>query len=119
MDMATPYVNQGRGVTADNFFSSKKLAEELLQKKTTYLGTMRKKRREIPFMMKQTQGRQIGSSRYLYTEDLTLLSYLQKKSKNVMLISTQHNEPADGVDRHGKVKPQMILDYNKTKGKVD
>lgn len=47
----------------------------------------------------------------------TLVSYLSKKNKNVVLLSTVHTE-ADISDREDR-KPAIILDYDHNKGGVD
>ena len=39
-----PYFGKSLNVTTDNYFTSLKLAEELMTKKTTILGTIRKQR---------------------------------------------------------------------------
>jgi len=45
---ATKWLNKGRNITADNFFTSFLLVTELLAMKNTYIGTLRKKNAEIP-----------------------------------------------------------------------
>ena len=46
--LSDSYLNQRREITTDNFFSSLRLANTLMAKKTTLLGTIRKQRREVP-----------------------------------------------------------------------
>ena len=48
LTLLQPYYKKGYNATTDNYFTSLKLAEELKQKKTTILGTIRKQRREVP-----------------------------------------------------------------------
>lgn len=48
---------------------------------------------------------------------MALVSYVPKKGKNVLLLSTKHREPQ--VEEVAKKRPQTILDYNRCKGKVD
>ncbi|GBP04453.1 PiggyBac transposable element-derived protein 4 [Eumeta japonica] len=43
-----PYINKGRNVTCDNFFTSLLLAEYLKSKNTSVVGTVNRVRREIP-----------------------------------------------------------------------
>ncbi|KRX59338.1 PiggyBac transposable element-derived protein 4 [Trichinella sp. T9] len=52
-----------------------------------------------------------------FSEDCTIVSYLPKKNKNVLALSTMHNDNrvSDGKGR----KPDIILHYNNTKGGVD
>lgn len=45
-----------------------------------------------------------------------MVSYVPKKGKAVVLISTMHDE---GLIDEETGKPQIILDYNMTKGGVD
>uniref|UniRef100_A0A8C5HAB4 PiggyBac transposable element-derived protein domain-containing protein n=1 Tax=Gouania willdenowi TaxID=441366 RepID=A0A8C5HAB4_GOUWI len=48
MKLMEPFMDKGRTVTTDNFFTSLTLARRLLSRKTTILGTVNKIRREIP-----------------------------------------------------------------------
>ena len=48
LDLMQPYLGKGYNVTTDNFFTSFRLSQKLLQKKTTIVGTVRANRRELP-----------------------------------------------------------------------
>ena len=48
LKLVEPYLNKGRNVTCDNFFTSLKLAKSIKAKKTSIVGTMNKIRPEIP-----------------------------------------------------------------------
>ena len=48
MTLLQPYFKKGYNVTTDNYSTSLKLADELKQRKTTILGTIRKQQREMP-----------------------------------------------------------------------
>ena len=48
IDLSKDLWNAGRNVTADNYFTDFQLAEELLNNCTTYVGTVRKNKRDIP-----------------------------------------------------------------------
>lgn len=50
------------------------------------------------------------------TRDMTIVSYIPKRNKNVLLISSLHHD--DMIDAETK-KPEMIIDYIGTKGGVD
>ena len=68
--------------------------------------------------MNSKLNRKPSSCAYLYTEELTLLSYApnsSKKKKNVNLLSSYHYDP--GLLENNR--PIMVHDYNKTKGGVD
>ncbi|XP_052379270.1 piggyBac transposable element-derived protein 4-like [Oncorhynchus keta] len=107
----------GCNVTCDNFFTSYELGQWLLERNLTMVGTVRKNKAELPPALFESKGRQVLSSRFAFTPTATLLSYLAKKNKNVLLLSTLHTE-AQVSDRRDR-KPALVLDYNCNKGGVD
>ncbi|XP_041653753.1 piggyBac transposable element-derived protein 4-like [Cheilinus undulatus] len=108
---------QGVTVTCDNFFTSYTLAQELLQRKVTLVGTIRKNKPELPPNLVQTKGRATLSSVFCFTKNTTAVSYLPRRGRNVILLSTKHREAA--VTEGPKMKPDIIIDYNRCKGGVD
>ncbi|VEN54762.1 unnamed protein product [Callosobruchus maculatus] len=117
--LTTTLRGANRNITMDNWFSSVKLADDLLQDpyKFTMVGTLRKNKREIPSQMLSTQNRQPGDARYCFDKEKTLLSYVPRKNKNVILLSTMHSGSTLTSETTGK--PDMIDFYNSTKGGVD
>ncbi|XP_027129155.1 piggyBac transposable element-derived protein 4-like [Larimichthys crocea] len=108
----------GRNITMDNFFTSVPLAEKLLEKNLTIVGTLRQNKPDIPPIMKPSKSREIHSSEFGFNGNMTMVSYVQKKGKAVVLLSTMHDDRA--VDESSqKKKPEVIQYYNKTKGGVD
>lgn len=107
---------QGYNLTCDNFFTSYELAEKLLDRKLTILGTLRKNKRQIPVDLLDTK-KPVFSSTFAFKSKMVLVSYIPKKNKNVILLSTNHNK----IEIHDseQKKPKMIMDYNATKGAVD
>ena len=101
----------------DNFFTSVTLAQELLEKKLSLVGTMRKNKKEIPTEFLPARTQEVYSSLFGHQEQLTLVSYVPKKGKVVILMSSNHRD-AELSNRPDK-KPQIILDYISTKGGVD
>lgn len=116
LKLSKPIENSNRNITADNWFSSIPLMQILTTKKLTYLGTLKKNKKEIPPEFLPNKHREPGSSLYGFTKDYTLLSHVPKKCKAVVLISSSHHTEA--VDDKTK-KPIMIVDYNHSKGGVD
>ncbi|XP_076841405.1 uncharacterized protein LOC143485760 [Brachyhypopomus gauderio] len=57
MRLMEPYLDKGRTVTTDNYFTSLSLANRLLARNTALLGTINKIRREIHPPAKNTKGR--------------------------------------------------------------
>ncbi|KAL2095507.1 hypothetical protein ACEWY4_010226 [Coilia grayii] len=108
----------GRNITMDNFFTSVALAEKLLEKNLTIVGTLRQNKPDIPPIMKPSKSRDIYSSEFGFNGNMTMVSYVQKKGKAVVLLSTMHDDKAVD-DSSQKKKPEVIQYYNKTKGGVD
>lgn len=111
-----PYTNKGRNVTTDNFFTSLKLAEKLKAKNTSIVGTMNRKRREIPAKAKDG-GANLHHTFVMKHDDITLTVYQGKKQKNVILLSSLHPDVEVGTDR--KKLPETVAFYNNTKCGVD
>ncbi|XP_045064895.1 piggyBac transposable element-derived protein 4-like [Coregonus clupeaformis] len=108
---------RGHNVTCDNFFTSYELARQLLRRNVTVVGTVRKNKPELPQALLASKDRLLFSSKFAFTPTTTLVSYLPKKNKNVLLLSTLHTEAH--VSRRQDKKPAIVLDYNSNKGGVD
>lgn len=108
---------QGVTVTCDKFFTSYSLAQELLRKKIALVGTIRKNKPELPPNLVQAKGRPALSAVFAFTKNTTAVSYVPKRGRNVILISTRHREAV--VTEGPKKKPEIITDYNRCKGGVD
>ena len=79
-DLLEPLYNSGRNVTVDNFFASIPLANELLSKKITLVGTLRKNKSEIPAEFLPNRRREISSSLFGFQNQLSLVSFVPKKT---------------------------------------
>ncbi|KAL3972591.1 conserved oligomeric Golgi complex subunit 5 [Sarotherodon galilaeus] len=84
---------------------------------TSLVGAIRKNKPELPPQLLQTRGREAFSSIFAFTMTHTLVSYVPRRSRNVLLLSTKHRIP--GVSDDPKRNPTIIKDYNKCKGGVD
>lgn len=113
-----PISGTGRNVTMDNWFTSVPLAKSLLEDNNlTMIGTLRKNKKEIPKDFLPSKSREVLSSTFGFYEDITLVSYVPKKNASVLLISTMHHDTA--TDDSEQMKPEIIKQYNVTKGGVD
>uniref|UniRef100_A0A9J8CE37 PiggyBac transposable element-derived protein domain-containing protein n=1 Tax=Cyprinus carpio carpio TaxID=630221 RepID=A0A9J8CE37_CYPCA len=108
---------EGHTITCDNFFTSYALGQELLRRKMTMIGTVRSNKPELPPALLSMKNRTRLSSMFAFTDTHTLVSYCPRKNKNVLLMSTLHRD--DKVSDKDHKKPEIILDYNHTKGGVD
>ena len=116
MALMEPFLNCGRNVTTDNFFTSMKLAVRLEKKKTSIVGTVNRVRREIPTEIRNSKEPRF-SSKVLQSNKATLTVYQGKPSKNVLLLSTLHRTVLI-LDGPKKI-PESIAFYNDTKFGVD
>lgn len=110
--LAKPIYNSNRCIIADNWFSSIELAQSLKK----YVGTLKKNKREIPLQFLPNKNRDEKSSIYGFTKEETLISYVPKKNKAVLLLSTMHHS-AETDSTNGL--PEIISFYNCHKGGVD
>jgi hypothetical protein len=117
LHLMQPYLDTGRHLTGDNWFSSVELAEELKNRKTSYIGTLRSNSRGIAPIARSTSNRVRKDTRVYYSGDgVAMISFWDKGTKPVLLIDTLHRTvplpPADG-------KCVTVLEYNRTKSGVD
>jgi hypothetical protein len=106
-------------VTCDNFFTSLHLAEKLWEEKITLVGTVNANKKQfIPQNFIKSKTREVLSTSFLFQDFLTIASYVPKKNKSVILLSTHHHEPDIDYDLVAN-KPEMINFYNRNKWPVD
>ena len=113
LNLVSLYKSSGRNVTTDNFFTTMELAKVLNSWNMTSVGTVRKNKRFLPSNMQPTKERPIYST----NRDATVCSYVPKKKKTVVLLSSMHMSTEVGETQ--SAKPEIIKYYNKTKGGVD
>lgn len=115
--LCQPYFNTNRNVTFDNFFTSMPLAETLLKNGLTSVGTLRKNKKCIPKNFLPNKNRFPESNVFGFRSNMTLVSYVPKPNRAVILLSTKHKTAT--IDKNNKNKSEINLFYNKTKGGVD
>jgi CO dehydrogenase/acetyl-CoA synthase gamma subunit (corrinoid Fe-S protein) len=79
---------------------------------------MKRNRKEIPNELLPKRRREVESSIFAFHDEVTLVSYVPKKNRAVIALSTEHHYIKIGGEEvlH---KPDIILHYNATKGGVD
>ncbi|XP_050528048.1 piggyBac transposable element-derived protein 4-like [Daktulosphaira vitifoliae] len=120
MEMAEDYLDLGRTMYTDNWYSSYDLASELLNRSTNLVGTLRSNRKCNPkdVVNKKLKKGEVFAKQC--NKGITVLKW--KDKRDVLMISTQHSDSqATILNKRGKEvkKPQVIIDYNKGKGLVD
>ena len=63
------------------------------------------------------KSRDVNSSLFWFSRDAMMVSYVPRKNKSVLLVSSQHKDQAVSTAEHAK--PDIILNYNKSKCAVD
>jgi len=116
--LLTECLGQGYNITMDNFFTSFSLANSLLNRNITLLGTLRHNKKGIPPELLNSRGKELFSSEFRFSENFTLVSYVTKKKKTVLVLSSGHQNKNISNEKN-KFKPELILEYNETKHGVD
>ena len=83
LNLLQPYFGKGYNVTTDNYFTSLKLAEEMMTQKTTILGIIRKQQREVPSTEALIKDKLSHDSKIFSSpSDCSLTVYKAKKRKS-------------------------------------
>ncbi|KAJ8927264.1 hypothetical protein NQ314_020265 [Rhamnusium bicolor] len=110
-------VGTGRNVTIDNWFTSIPLVKTLLSDfKLTVIGTIRKDKRELLVEFCKPVSRPEKKQQFGFRN--SLVSYIPKKGKNILLVSSLHHSDDINSETGDLQKPEMVTEYNKTKGGV-
>ena len=104
LEMTQHLTGSGRNCTGDNFFTSLNLSRALLCRKITYIGTVGKTNQFLPPALKNIKGRELCSSVFAFEKDHCLVSYVPRKNRNVLVLSSQHKtadvDTDDGTKKH-------------------
>ena len=109
-DLAAQYQGSGRNITMDNYFTTLSLTKSLLSWDLTIVGTLKKNKTYIPPAMTALKTREELSTVYGFHENVTMCSYVPKKNKAVIMLSSMHQVAKIGDD--AKKKPEIIEFYN-------
>ncbi|XP_066532042.1 zinc finger MYM-type protein 2 isoform X1 [Hoplias malabaricus] len=110
-----PFVGHGRNVTTDSCYTSLVLANKLLENKTTIVGAINKKSREMPPCVRVKSERL--STKIVNAGKVTLTIYQARPKKKVCILSTKHQRIS--TDNSEKRLPETIAYYNGTKSGAD
>lgn len=115
--LSEPYYRTNRNITFDNYFTSLEVAKSLFQNGLTIVGTIKKNQRCIPQNFQPNKTRNIETNIFGFFKNMTLVSYVPRKNRAVIFLSTMHH--THQVDMANKNKSDVNLYYNETKGGVD
>ena len=115
---------QGRNLSSDRYYTSIDLAEFLLSRNMTIIGTIQINRRGIPPAIKSIHNRKVFSYEVYFCKeirDLAIHSYVVKPkssgTRNVLLLTT--HPVLLGTTKDEKQKPAAYKQYDMSKGGVD
>ncbi|XP_072145227.1 piggyBac transposable element-derived protein 4-like [Dermacentor andersoni] len=122
--LCTKYLDQGYRVYMDNFYTSKKLFEHLLEHKTLACGTTRKDRRCFPVELKDSsweKSAERGDVRWIRDGNILYMQWKDRRAVNLMSTIHTANEhvPAKRREKRGRQwalrvirKPLLVHEYN-------
>ncbi|KAL4153253.1 hypothetical protein QTP88_001086 [Uroleucon formosanum] len=119
LKLMEPYLNFGRTLYTDNWYSSVKLAEKLNQENTHLVGTLRANRKNNPenvVKKKFKKGEVIASQS---NNNVVILKWRDKR--DILLITTKHSDQIIEIQKRDTIikKPLVVEDYNTGKSYID
>lgn len=123
-DLLENYLNEGRTLYADNFYTSIRLAASLLSNKTYICGTLRCDRRGNP---KKIVTDKISKGEMITQENSKGVKCMKWRDKRDVLMVSTRPEESERLVNTGKrnkqgnfiMKPSSVIAYNKAKKGVD
>ena len=111
------FIGKGRQLTRDNWFTTLPLVDRLKKNLTTYVGTIRSIRRDIPAIARSTVGRTKGDTKIYHNKNnILMVSFRDKGNRPVLLVDSHiHHCPVPNIGD----KPETVRFYNETKSGVD
>lgn len=123
LDLAEPFLGEGRTVIVDNFYSSPRLGAELLSKQTHIVGTLRKRRKNVP---REVEGAKLKRGKMFGLQDpkTGIVVMKWKDKRDVMMLSSKHGLSQSSVGQNKRtkeeiMKPDSIIEYNSAKQGID
>ena len=119
MKISSDILGSGRNLCADRGFTAINTVEELYKNDVTFVGTVRSDRKGLPTAAKKIKEWAINSTEFCWKENspVMCLSYVPKRNKNVLVVTTAHNEPI--TDGGFMKKPEAVLFYSEQRCGVD
>lgn len=121
MNLTSLYLNAGRTIITDNFYTSLNLANALLENETHLVGTLRCNRVKLPEVTKS----KLKPGQIIGKENLNGVVVAKWRDKrDVTMLSTRHNITMADTGKKNRnnetiMKPKIIIDYNSGKAGID
>lgn len=118
--LANDLLESGRTIVTNNYYTSLKLANLLLDKKTHLIGTIRSNKRGIPravITKKLKRGEMIAK---VNSRGICIMKWRDKR--HVLLLSTKHTNKTVTIMHRKKGNidvPEAVVEYNSAKSSID
>jgi len=119
MELMTQLLDEGRTLFTDNFYTSVELAEQLLNRRTHLIGTLRLNRKHNPHCVTKAKLRR-GEMKVQQSAKKIIIAKWKDK-RDVLFLTTKSLPELKEINcSRGKVvKPSTIIEYNGAKGYID
>ncbi|XP_070548372.1 piggyBac transposable element-derived protein 4-like [Ptychodera flava] len=120
VDLTSRYFGMGHHLYYDNFFSSLRLAVDLLNRRTYVCSTVRKNSKGLPPAVSKSATK-LKPGDYVYRKSGEIIATLWHDKRDVTLLSTNCNPGGVEIQRKGKEMfvPTVVRKYNSFMGGVD
>ena len=88
MNLSQPYLNAGRTLVTDNFYTSVELAKKLLQSRTHLVGTLRSNRRGLPLAVTRSHMKKGEVTARENNDGIVVCKWRDRR--DVLVLSTKH-----------------------------
>lgn len=119
LELSEPYLDCGRTLYVDNWYTSIELAESLNDRQTHLVGTLRPTGNLI---QKMSHKKKLKRGEVISMRSFSNILVLKWKDKrDLYILSTKHNSEMISIDHHCKYikKPKVVIDYNLDKSPID
>ena len=122
LNLSQPYLNNGRTLVTDNFYTSVELANKLLQSRTHLVGTVRSNRRSLPRAVTAAHLKKGEVIARQNNDGVHVLKWRDRR--DVMVLSTKHGGNLVNTGKKNRKqeiieKPEAVLFYNSIKQGID
>ena len=122
LQLCAPYVNAGRTVCTDNFYTCLPLATKLLDVKTHLVGTIRVNRKGLPGAVTKSKLKKGEVIARENKDGIVVMKWRDKR--DVSILSTRHTEALVQTGKPNRqhvdiVKPEAVVFYNQHKQGID
>jgi hypothetical protein len=122
MELAQDYLDAGRTVCTDNFYTSLHLANQLLDRQTHLIGTLRANRKGLPKSVTTAKLKKGELTGLENSKGIVVMKWRDKR--DVYFLSTKHGDQQVTTGKKNRQKedirkPEAIVCYNKCKQGID